>query len=30
MVWKMVLEGCNLDLRFGVTNTIVSPVTTGN
>ena len=30
MARKMVLEGFTLDMGFGVSNTRVNPVTTGN
>ena len=30
MAWKMDLEGCTLDMGFGVSNTIVNPVIIGS
>ena len=30
MAWKMDLEGCTIDMGFGVSNNRVNPVTTGN
>ena len=30
MAWKMVLEGCTLDMGFGASNARLNPVTTLN